>query len=113
MKRDATTPAAYRRSVEAPLGPILERVRGVIRKQHPKIKEGVRHGMLDYPGLANLAAQKRYVALYVAASVLAKHKPNFPGVPAGKSCLRFSRLEQVDEAALKKLLRDVARVRKT
>jgi hypothetical protein len=83
----------------------------VIREVAPEIKEGIAHGMLDYPGLANLGAQKSYVALYVAPEVLKEHK--LAGVDAGKSCLRFRRIDQVDASAVRRLLRDVRRHRKT
>lgn len=67
--------------------------------------------MLDYPGLANLGAQKHYVALYVAPAVLAQRKSDFPGVDAGKGCLRFKKPEQVDPDALRRLLHEVSRYR--
>ena len=67
--------------------------------------------MLDYPGLANLAAQKHYVALYVAASVLARHKAAFAGLSSGKSCLRFKKLSDFDALAVRKLLADVLEFR--
>ena len=83
----------------------------MIRKAHPKVAEGVRYGMLDYPGLANLAAQKQYVSLYVAPEVLAEYAQEFAGVARGKSCLRFKRTDQVDRPELLRLLRDVRRHR--
>ena len=86
-------------------------MRSAILRDHPDIVEGLRYGMLDYPGLANLAAQKAYVALYVSPSVLAEFKSRFPGVSCGKSCLRFTRLEQVEEATLRDLLRAVRKAR--
>ncbi len=104
MRRDASSPRAYRNDVEEPQRAVLEAVRDVVVATAPDVKEGIAHGMLDYPGLANLAAQKGYVALYVAPAVLARHVKEFPGVSAGKSCLRFRRLEQVDAAALRRLL---------
>ncbi len=73
----------------------------------PRFEEGLRYGMLDYPGLANLGAQKHYVALYVAPEVLKRHRSNFPGVDAGKSCLRFKRIDQANPKALVSLLEDV------
>jgi hypothetical protein len=75
------------------------------------VEETIGHGMLDYPGLANLAAQKGYVALYVAPEVLERHKPHFPGVSTGKSCLRFKRIDQADPAALRRLLVDLRAAR--
>jgi hypothetical protein len=56
--------------------------------------------MLDYPGYGNIGAQKHYVSLYVVPKVLAKHKMNFPGLSAGKSRLRFTKIEQVNDGAL-------------
>ena len=77
----------------------------------PDAQEGIAHGMLDYTGLANLAAQKNYVALYVAPAVLANWKDDFPDVSMGKSCMRFHRMNQVNRAALGRLLREVREFR--
>lgn len=111
MKRDASSPKAYRSDVSGPQREVLDAIRDVILELVPASSEGIAHGMLDYPGLANLAAQKDYVGLYVPPSVLARHKDRFPGVSAGKSCLRFRRLEQAEPAALRALLGDVKRFR--
>ena len=111
MKRDAATPAEYLAQIPERQRALIEFVRSAILRDHPDIVEGLRYGMLDYPGLANLAAQKSYVALYVSASVLAEFKTRFEGVSCGKSCLRFRRLEQVDDDALRDLLRAVRRAR--
>ncbi len=107
MKRDDSSPDAYRASVDGKQRKVLEAVRNVVRAAAPAIEEGIRYGMLDYPGLANLAAQKQYVSLYVAPAVLARHAADFKGIDHGKSCLRFKRIDQVDEAALRSLLDDV------
>ena len=98
VKRDVSDPQAYLADLGAD-----ERIGSVA----PEAEEGLRYGMLDYPGLANLGAQKRYVALYVAPEVLAAHRDAFPGVDAGKSCLRFTKTEQADPSALAALLADV------
>ena len=107
MRRDDRSPEAYRADVEGDQREILEAIRECILQASPDVEEGIGHGMLDYPGLANLGAQKHYVALYVAPAVLAKHRHAFPGVDAGKSCLRFRKPEQVDREALVSLLREV------
>ena len=107
MKRDVSDPKAYLEALDADQLAIVRRVRTAIRAVMPEFDEGLRYGMLDYPGLANLGAQKRYVALYVAPEVLARHRAAFPDVDAGKSCLRFTKLEQAKKAALVALLEDV------
>jgi len=107
MKRDASSPEAYRADVGPAWGALLEAIRRTILDEVPGVAEGIRYGMLDYPGVANLAAQKHYVALYVAPAVLARHREAFPGVEAGKDCLRFARAAQLDRVALRRLIRDV------
>jgi hypothetical protein len=111
MRRDDSSPSAYRKDVDGDLHTLLEAIRDLIFEVVPDVEEGIQHGMLDYPGLANLAAQKNYVALYVAPTVLAKRKVDFPGVSCGKSCLRFKRFDELDPQALTTLLREVREFR--
>jgi len=112
MKRDARSPLAYRKDVTGEQSEMLETIRNAILSVAPDIKEIIEHGMLGYPGLANLAAQKHFVALYVMPSVLAKHRENFSGADCGKSCLRFRRPDQIDPERLRTLLRDVLEARR-
>lgn len=107
MRRDSSSPEAYRADVDGAQREILEQIRALIFEAAPDVEEGIEYGMLDYPGIANLAAQKNYVSLYVAPPVLSRRKADFPGVDAGKSCLRFRKREQVDRAAMLTLLREV------
>ena len=107
MRRRASSPDAYRQDVGPAQSDLLEAIRSVILESVPEVEEGIRYGMLDYPDLANLAAQKDYVALYVAPEVLAERRGDFDGLSLGKSCLRFKRIDQVDREALTTLLRAV------
>lgn len=113
MEREAESPGAYVEQLEGEQLELVETIRRAIRRVVPDCEEGLRYGMLDYPGLGNLAAQKRYVSLYVAPEVLQAHRSNFPGVAAGKSCLRFTKAEQADAAALDALLADVLAYRRS
>ena len=107
MRRDDSSPGAYRADVEGEQSEMLEAIRALILMAAPDVDEKIDYGMLNYPGVASLAAQKHYVSLYVKHSVLARHKDAFPGVNCGKSCLRFRRREQIDEAALRDLLAEL------
>ena len=112
MKRDSRSPLAYRNDVTGEQSEMLETIRNAILSVAPDSAEIIEHGMLGYPGLANLAAQKHYVALYVIAAVLAEHRENFSGADCGKSCLRFRRPDQIDSERLRILLRDVLEARR-
>ena len=59
MRRDVETPEAYRRDVTGEQSEMLEIIRGVIFEVAPQTEEIIEYGMLGYPGLANLAAQKQ------------------------------------------------------
>lgn len=112
MKRDTRSPLAYRSDVTGEQSEMLETIRNAILSVAPDSEEIIERGMLGYPGLANLAAQKHYVALYVMPAVLAKHREKFSGADCGKSCLRFRRLDQINPKRLRVLLRDVLEARR-
>ena len=107
MKRDSSSPEAYRRDVDGELSDMLEVIRDVIFEVDEDADEIIEYGMLGYPGIANLAAQKNYVSLYVAPKVLDGFRDRFSGVDCGKSCLRFRRMEQIERATLAELLEAV------
>ena len=111
MRRNDNSPEVYRRDVTGEQSEMLEAIRDVIFEVAPDTEEVIEYGMLGYPGLANLAAQKHYVALYVMPEVLARHRDRLPGADCGKSCARFRRQEQIDPERLKDLLRDVRQAR--
>lgn len=59
-----------------------------------------------------LAAQKNYVALYVCAVVdgsyvAERHGQSLGKVSVGKSCIRFKRLADINESALRSMLADL------
>lgn len=111
MKIKADSPAEYRKGVPEHQKKLLESIRTIILDLAPKADEQLGHGMLDYPGIANLGAQKNHVSLYVLPAVLGKHKNNFPKNACGKSCLRLKDMKQFDEDSIRDLLRDVIAAR--
>lgn len=61
--------------------------------------------------LIALAAQKRHISLYVSAVVDGRYLPEaraerLGGVSCGKSCIRFTTLDEVDTVELDRLVRD-------
>lgn len=105
MKRDHSSPQAYRDDVDGKLSLMLETIRELVLEVCPASNETIEYGMLGYPGIGNLAAQKHYVALYVAPEVLDSHRSAF--ADCGKSCIRFRHPDQIDESRLRTLLADL------
>ncbi len=104
MRRDDSSPQAYRESVEGKLRATLERTRNLILDAAPDVDEGIKYGMLYYPGIGCLGAQKYYVSLYVHSTVLQEVRDSFTGLSCGKSCIRFTRPGQVDPGAVRRLV---------
>lgn len=107
MYREAATPKDYLQQIEGEQLELIEAIRSVIFQELPDQEEIIEYGMLGYPDLANLAAQKHYVALYVAPPVLARYKNSFPGTSCGKSCLRFKKMAHLDRDSLASMLHEV------
>lgn len=106
MQRNHSSPEAYRADVVGELKAMLERIRGLLLEAVDASEETIEYGMLSYGDLANLAAQKNYVALYVASEVLDSFRGRLPD--CGKSCIRFRRSAQIDDHLLRELIRAVA-----
>lgn len=106
MKRDDSSPQAYRGSVSGEKREVLETVREAILDRYPELEEGIEYGMLSYPGVGHLAAQKHYVSLYVDPEVLDQFRDRLPR-DCGKSCVRYRRQEQIDRDLLIEILNAV------
>jgi uncharacterized protein YdhG (YjbR/CyaY superfamily) len=85
---------------------MLETVREAIRGDFPEAEEGIEHGMLAYPGVGFLAAQKHYVSLYLDPEVLDDFRARLPR-DCGKSCIRYRRRDQLDLGLLAEILNAV------
>jgi len=99
-----------------------------IKKTVPKLKSHFAYNMLGYgsfpylnykkekiywPVIA-LANQKNYISLYVCAVdrgqyIAEKYKKELGKVSVGRSCIRFRKLEDINLAALKKVLQLAAK----
>lgn len=104
MRRDSTSPQAYIDDVGGSQRDLLLYVRELVRRVAPETPEGIKYGMLNYPGIASLAAQKQYVALYVDPAIVDRHRADLGDLDCGRSCLRFRRREQVPEAVVVAIL---------
>ncbi len=109
MRRDDSSPSAYRADVVGKQRELLDAIRAEILALAPQIEEQMAYGMLNYPGIGCLAAQKHHVSLYVSPDVLDSFRDRFVGVNCGKSCVRFRKREQLDRDVLRRLLRAVLR----
>jgi len=76
MKRDDRSPAHYIDSVEGEQKQLLLSIRSLIQSVAPDAEEYIEYGMLGYGEVANLAAQKNYVSLYVSPKALVEYKKN-------------------------------------
>jgi uncharacterized protein YdhG (YjbR/CyaY superfamily) len=79
----------------------------------PKLEPFIHSGMLAYGREAKwfrigVASNANAISLYVpcAESVVERYKEALPKARLGKCCVRFKRMSDLDQAALKKLIRE-------
>ena len=124
----ASTPAEYLAQLAEPRKAEVAALDALIRKTAPKLEPFVHIGILAYGPYhykyesgcegdgfrIGVASNQNYISLYVCATgeaghIAEKYKEALPKAKIGKGCVRFKRLGDLDEAALKKLIRERAR----
>ncbi len=126
-KSDAKTHDEYIAAVEEKRRPDVQRLHDLVREVAPELEPTMDFGMLGYGkfhykyatgregdwmkiGIAN---NKRYISLYCCSAdergyVAERYKKRLPKASIGKSCVRFKRLSDLDERALRELIRESA-----
>lgn len=124
---DVTSPEEYLAQVPDGRREALTALHKLIRKTAPKLKPAICYGMIGYgvkpyettsgckgegPVVA-LANQKRYMSLYLCAcgpdGYLAEQaKARLGKVSVGKSCIRFTKLENLNVEVAMELVRQAA-----
>lgn len=129
QKLDVKTPREYIASLEEPRKSEIARLDKLIRATVPKLKPHICAGMLAYGPFhyryatgregdwfkVGLASNKSYISLYCCAAdergyVAERYKKKLPGASIGKSCVRFKTVDDLDEKALKALLKETDKV---
>lgn len=125
----AKNPTQYIAEVEDSRRPDIRRLHRIIREEAPQLEPTMEFGMLGYGrfhyryasgregdwmkiGLAN---NKQYISLYCCAAdhrgyVAERYRKRLPKASIGKSCVRFKRLADLDEKALRALIRETAKM---
>ena len=112
MKSKAPTVTEYMKELPDDRRKALSKIRFLIKRTVPYIKESMKYGLphyaLDGP-LYALASQKHYMALYVTDVNLAEEfKSKLPELSLGKSCVRFKKIEDLPLKVVEKILKTAA-----
>jgi hypothetical protein len=124
-----STPAEYIAKLEEPRRTEVAALDALIRKTAPKLQPFIHSGVLAYGRWhykyasgregdwfrIGVASNKNYISLYICAGddkgyVAERYKKALPNANIGRSCVRFKRLRDLDEAALKRMIREGAQV---
>ena len=123
-----STPAEYLAQLEEPRKSDVAALDELIRKTAPKLAPFIQSGMLAYGPYhykyesgregdgfrIGLCSNQNYISLYLASGdgsgyIAERYKEALPKASIGKSCVRFKRLADLDQTALKKMLREAAK----
>ncbi len=128
QQKKVSTPKQYIESLAEPRRSDVAKLHALITKTVPKLEPFIVNGMLGYGPLHYryasgregdtakicVASNASYISLYAMAAndegwVPERYKDRLPKAKIGKSCVRFKRLDDLDAAALKALLREAAK----
>jgi uncharacterized protein YdhG (YjbR/CyaY superfamily) len=108
MTSKAMDVASYIEEVPVERRAAIEKLRKLCRQHLAGYEECMEFGMPGYKrnGALELsfASQKQYIALYVKPAVVDEFRSSLEAASIGKSCIRFSKPEQIDFAIVAKLL---------
>jgi uncharacterized protein YdhG (YjbR/CyaY superfamily) len=127
---DAQSPEEYIDRLEEPRRSHIRELDTLIRENAPGLEPHIASGMLAYGRYhyrgksgsegdwfhVGLASNKRYISLYVMATdpsgagyLAESYKDRLPKADIGRSCVRFKRPDDVDQDALRQLIREGAK----
>ena len=91
----------------------VSQLRALILDTLPEARETFAYGMpavavTDDDIVCSYKAQKHYISLYMDVEVVANHANDLAALNCGKSCIRFSRYEQLPEETIREMLRETA-----
>ncbi len=108
MKSQAATVDEYLAELTDAERAALAGLRELVRRTVPEARESMKYGLPHYDlhgPLFALAAQKHYMALYVAETgVVANFRPRLSRLDVGTSCIRFRRPQDLPESVTTELL---------
>lgn len=124
----AATVEDYVGELEEPRKSEILRLHELIRKTVPNLKPHIQSGMLGYGSyhykyasgnegdwmIIGLSSRKNYISVYVNAVtpdgqyVAENYKSALPKASIGKSCIRFKKLEDVDQKTLARIIKQGA-----
>jgi len=120
----ASTPAEYLAQLQEPRKTEVTALDTLIRKAAPKLDPSIQMGILAYGPYhykyasgregdgfrIGVASNQSYISLYtvIPGSIPEHYKQALPKASIGKCCVRFKRLSDLDQNALKKLIKEAA-----
>jgi hypothetical protein len=126
----AATLSDYFAQIEEPRRSEIAALHEAISKALPKLKPGIQYGMIGYGSyhyryasgregdapVVALASQKNYISVYVGGcseddNLLERRQAELGKVSAGKGCIRFKKLQDIDLKALLSIVKEGARMR--
>ena len=98
----------YIKKVDPAKKHIFDQLRNIILDV-PGLSERKKYGMLHYTTMNNwaisLAAQKKYISLYVHnIKIIKKYKNELEELNTGKSCIRFAKTKKVPADTIRKII---------
>ena len=114
MKYDVKTVDEYIELLPPERKASISKIRKILLRIFPKINETMKYNMPTYlleEFEIAFASQKHYISVYIhQGELINKYKKRFSNINAGKSCLRFKNLKEVDYQILTELFEEISKI---
>ena len=116
MISQAATVAGFLKTVPAGERAIFAKIRILLKKSHPKVKESMKYLMPTYEvgenGVGGFNKQKHYLCLYLNPEAVDPYRKELKaaGLDCGKCCIRFRKPEQLPLALAAKMIKAAGRL---
>lgn len=108
MKYDVDQIEDYLNVIPADRREILLHLIAMVKEYFPNIKGDMKYNMPTFEPVCALASQKHYVSFYIhRTDLVEKYREELGELKVGKSCIRFKRLEQLPDMAIRKIFEEI------
>jgi len=116
MISGATTVNEFLKTVSPEERAVFAKIRALLRKAHPKVEESMKYRMPTYLVGENMVGafnrRKNYLCLYLNPEAVDPYRKELKaaGLDCGKSCLRFTKPEQLPLDLAGKIIQDAGKL---
>lgn len=113
MKYEVSTIEQYIEVIPADRKEVVLKLISIVKEYFPSIKGTLKYAMPTFHPVCAIASQKHHISLYInRVDLIQKYRGELGELKVEKSCIRFKRMDQLPEKAIRLIFDEIAKKRK-